>query len=202
MVHSQPQVVPQPQYSTAGESVQRDNHSQDQFPTTTPPQMDKDNPPSPAPGQGRPAGAAVPPLAATGAADEQPPAAGIQMGQPRFQPAQAYVQPQVLNGTLQYPVEAPQIGVEIPVPVLPAEWHGVLPTAPPAAPAQGNGLSTVVRNEFVRATIRLAGKAAEHALFSNSTATTGTTAGDILLSMVTDPTGADAGPTYCGDSAV
>jgi hypothetical protein len=87
------------------------------------------------------------------------------MGQLQFPPAQAYVQPQVLNGTLQYPpVEAPQVGVDIPVVprVLPTDspLGNVLRTAPPAAPPQGSGLSTVIRNEFSRATIRLAGKAA------------------------------------------
>ena len=92
----------------------------------------------------------------------------------------------------QYPIPAPQVSAaEAPV--------TVTPPAPGAS--QGTGLSTVVRNEIARATIRFAGKAMEHAVLSSNTATSTTTAGDIL-SMVTDPTGGDAGATDNGVAVV
>ncbi|RCV17564.1 hypothetical protein SETIT_3G229900v2 [Setaria italica] len=207
-VHGIPVMVhPQPHYTQypPAESAQPDNHRQDQLPPTPPPQMNNPHSPPPAPPQGNGSPAPIQqfspqgcpadtaPPAATNAPNkpaEQPqtPTAGVPMGQPQFPPAQAYVQPQVLNGTLQ----VPQVGVDIPVapPVLPADspLGNGLSLAPPAAPSQGNGLSTVIRNEIARATIRLAGKAAEHALFGDYT--------------VTDPTGAGVGATDCGDSAV
>ncbi|RCV17568.1 hypothetical protein SETIT_3G230300v2 [Setaria italica] len=113
---------------------------------------------------------------------EQPPRPlGVAMG------GQTQVQlPQVPvpNDSLQYamPVPVPQLCAEIPV----------TPLAAPG-PSQDNGLSTAIRNELARATIRFAGKAVEHAVFSNN-------AGDIL-SMVTDPTGVDVGATDNGVSA-
>ena len=143
--------------------------------------------------QGLPAGAA---LAAAACAPQEPgeqpppPPLGVAMGQPQVQlPPQVSVP----NDTLQYPIPAPQVCAEAPV--------TVTPPAPGAS--QGTGLSTVIRGELARATIRFAGKAMEHAVFSNSnnTATSTTTAGDIL-SMVTDPTGGDAGATDNGVAVV
>ena len=141
--------------------------------------------------QGLPAGAA---LAAAACAPQEPgeqpppPPLGVAMGQPQVQlPPQVSVP----NDTLQYPIPAPQVCAEAPVTVTP----------PTPGASQGTGLSTVIRGELARATIRFAGKAMEHAVLSSNTATSTTTAGDIL-SMVTDPTGGDAGATENGVAVV
>ncbi|CAL4908378.1 unnamed protein product [Urochloa decumbens] len=85
------------------------------------------------------------------------------------------------------PFPAPQACVE------------TIPVTPPAPgpSSQGNGLSTVIRNELTKATIKLAGKAVEHAVFANHAATA-------TLSMVTDddPTGEDVGATDNGVAVV
>ncbi|CAN6337506.1 unnamed protein product [Urochloa humidicola] len=86
--------------------------------------------------------------------------------------------------------------VPSPGPLACAETIPVTPPAP--GPSQGNGgLSTVIRNELARATIRLAGKAVEHAVLANNSATS------MLSSMVTDdPTGGDVGTTDDGLAVV
>ncbi|OEL29025.1 hypothetical protein BAE44_0009956 [Dichanthelium oligosanthes] len=137
------------------------------------------------PPQGLPAAAAAATpavaFAASGPGEQQQPAPalGVAMGQPQVSLPQVHV----ANGMppqYQIPIPSPSAGAEmIPAPL------------PPTAPQQqGNGLSSVIRNELTRATIRFAEKAMEHAVFSNNTATSTTAGGDMLsMSMVTDPTG-------------
>jgi hypothetical protein len=128
--------------------------------------------------QALPAGAA---LAAAACAPqepgEQPPRPlGVVMGQPQVQLPLSVP----MNDTLQYPIPAPQVSAEAPI------------TPPAPGASQGTGLSSVIRNELARATIRFAGKAMEHAVFSNNTAT-----------MVTDPTEeGDVGATDNGVAVV
>ncbi|RLM98221.1 hypothetical protein C2845_PM06G20700 [Panicum miliaceum] len=128
--------------------------------------------------QALPAGAA---LAAAACAPqepgEQPPRPlGVVMGQPQVQLPLSVP----MNDTLQYPIPAPQVCAEAPI------------TPPAPGASQGTGRSSVIRNELARATIRFAGKAMEHAVFSNNTAT-----------MVTDPTEeGDVGATDNGVAVV
>lgn len=130
--------------------------------------------------QGLPAAAAL--AVAQGPGEQPPRPLGVATG------GQTQVQhlPQVPvpgDSSLQYamPVAVPQVVC------------AQIPVSPPAAPgpSQGNGLTTAIRNELARATIRLAGKAVEHAVFSDN-------AGDTLSSMVTDDQtarGVDVGAT-------
>ncbi|CAL4893736.1 unnamed protein product [Urochloa decumbens] len=100
------------------------------------------------------------------------------------QAASQQIPPQGLPADAALAAAAACAPLPFPAPQACAETIPVVTPAAPGPSSQGNGLSTVIRNELTKATIKLAEKAVEHAVFANHAATSA------LSSMVTDdPTG-------------